>query len=93
LYSLFTYDCVALHDANSIIWFNVDARAAGLITNNNESPYWEEEVRELALWCQDKKLSQRKEKKKEMIVDFSEQRREHVPIHIKQDCSRESRQL
>jgi hypothetical protein len=46
---LFTHDCVALHDTNSIIKFADNTTVVGLITNNDESAY-REEVSELALW-------------------------------------------
>ena len=51
------------------------------MTNDDESAY-REEVRELALWCQDNNLSLNVSKTKEYIVDFRKQRREHTPIHI-----------
>jgi hypothetical protein len=41
LYSLFTYNCVAKHDYNTIIMF-VDDNSAGLITDNDEMAYQEE---------------------------------------------------
>ena len=43
LYSLFTHDCVAVHDSNTII----NTTVVGLITNDNETAY--REVRDLAL--------------------------------------------
>jgi hypothetical protein len=36
LYSLFTHNCVAAHDSNTIIKFDDDTRVVGLITNNDE---------------------------------------------------------
>ena len=47
LYSLFTHDCMARHDSNTIYKF-ADARC--LITDNDETAY-REEVRDLAVWC------------------------------------------
>ena len=41
----------------------------GLITDNNETAY-REEVRDLAVWCQDNNLSLNVIKTKEMIVDY-----------------------
>ena len=52
LYSLFTHDCVAKHDSNAIIKFADDTTVVGLITDNVETAY-REEVRDLAVWCQD----------------------------------------
>jgi hypothetical protein len=56
LYSLFTYDCVAMHDSNTIIKFADYTMVVGLITDNNETPN-REEIRNLAVWCQDNNLS------------------------------------
>jgi hypothetical protein len=42
LYSLFTYDCVAMHASNSIIKFADDTTVVSLITNNDETAYREE---------------------------------------------------
>jgi siderophore synthetase component len=46
LYSLFTHDCMASHDSNTIITFPDDTTVVGLITDNNETAYMEE-VRDL----------------------------------------------
>ncbi|CDQ57089.1 unnamed protein product [Oncorhynchus mykiss] len=46
LYSLFTHDCVAMHASNSIIKFADDTTVVGLITNNDETAYREEETAE-----------------------------------------------
>jgi hypothetical protein len=55
LYFLFTHDCIAAHDSNTIIKF-ADMTVVGLITDDNEAAY-REEVRDLAVWCQDNNLS------------------------------------
>ena len=81
LYSLFTHDCTARHDSNTIIKFADDTTVVGLITDNDETAYWEE-VRELAVWCQDNNLSLNVIKTKEMIVEYSKKRTEHAPILI-----------
>ena len=47
LYSLFTHDCVAKHDSNTIIKSADDTTVVGLITDNDETAY-REEVRDLA---------------------------------------------
>ena len=44
LYSLLTHDCVAKHDSNTIIKFADDTTVAGLITDNDETAYREEET-------------------------------------------------
>jgi gmma-aminobutyric acid receptor subunit gamma/cGMP-dependent protein kinase 2 len=56
LYSLFTHDQLSKHDSNTIIKFADDTTVVGLITDNYETAY-REEVRDLAVWCQDNKLS------------------------------------
>ena len=48
LYSLFTYNCVAKHDSNTIIKFADYTTVVGLITGNDETAY-REEVRDLAV--------------------------------------------
>ena len=40
LYSLFTHDCMARHDSNTIIKFADDATVVGLITDNDETETW-----------------------------------------------------
>ena len=56
LYSLFTHDCMAKHNSNTIIKFANNTKVVGLITDNEETAY-KEVVRELALWCQDNNIS------------------------------------
>ena len=53
----------------------------GLITDNDETAY-REEVRNLAMWCQDNNLSLNMTKTKEMIVDYRKKRTGHDPILI-----------
>ena len=55
LNSLITHDCMARQDSNTIITF-ADDTVVGMITDNDETTY-REEVRELAVWCQDNNLS------------------------------------
>ena len=81
LYSLFTRDCMARHDSNTIIKFANDTTVVGLITDNDETAY-REDVRDLAVWCQDSNLSLNVIKTKEMIVDYRKRRTEHAPILI-----------
>ena len=58
-----------------------DTTVVGLITDNNETAY-REEVRDLAMWCQDNNLSLNVIKTKQMIVDYRKKRTEHTPILI-----------
>ena len=80
LYSLFTHDCTARHDSNTIIKFADDTTVVGLIADNDETAY-REEVRDLTVWCKDN-LSLNVIKTKEMIVNYRKRRTEHVPILI-----------
>ena len=81
LYSLFTHDCIAKHDSNTMIKFADDTTVVGLITNNEQTAY-REEVRDLAVWCQDNNLSLNVIKTKELIVDYRKLSAEHIPILI-----------
>ena len=67
-------------DSNTIIKFADDTTVLGRITDNDETAY-REEVRDLAVWCQDN-LSLKMVKTKEMIVDYRKKRTEHAPILI-----------
>ena len=73
LYSLFTHDCMTKHDSNTIIKFADVTTVVGLITDNDETAY-REEVRDLAVWCQNNNLSLNMIKTKEKIVDYREGR-------------------
>ena len=81
LYSLFTHDCAARHYSNTIIKFVDDTTVVGLITDNHETAY-REEVRDLAVWCQDNNLSLNVFKTKEMIVNYRKRTTEHASILI-----------
>ena len=81
LYFLFTHDCVAKHDSNTIIKFANYITVVGLITDNDETAY-REGVRDLKVWCQDSNLSLNMIKTKEMIVDYRKRRAKHAPILI-----------
>jgi hypothetical protein len=72
---------MAKQDSNTIIKFVDDITEVGLITGNDEAAY-REEVRDLAVWCQDNNLSLTVIKTKEMIVDNIKRRTEHAPILI-----------
>ena len=81
LYSLFTHDCMARHNSNTIIKFADDTTVVGLITDNDETAY-REVIRDLAGWCQNNNLSLNVTKTKEMIVDYRKRSTEHTPILI-----------
>ena len=61
--------------------FSDNTTVVSLITNGDESAY-REEVRDLAVWCQDNILSLNVSKTKELIVDYRIKRGEHTPIQI-----------
>jgi hypothetical protein len=69
LYSLFTHDCMATHDSNTINKFAESMAVVDLITDGDETSY-REEVRELALWCQDDSLSINVRKTKKLVEDY-----------------------
>jgi hypothetical protein len=72
---------VAKHDSNTIIKFADDTTVVGLITDNDETAC-REEVRDLAVWCQDNNLYLNVSKTKELIVDYRKRRAEQAPINI-----------
>ena len=69
LYSLYTHDCAAMHNLNTIVKFADDMVVVGLITNNDERAYLQE-VSDLTTWGKDNSLLLNGEKTKEMVVDF-----------------------
>ena len=69
------------HNSNTIITFADDTTVVGLLTDNDETAY-REEVRDLAMWCQDNNLSLNVIQTKEMIVGYRKRRTEHAPILI-----------
>ena len=79
LYTLFTHDCTARHDYNTIIKFADDTTVVGRITDNNETAY-REEVRDLAVGGQDNNLFLNISKTKELIVDYRKRKAEHAPF-------------
>ena len=72
LYSLFTHNCVATHNSNTIIKFADDMTVVGLIIGDDETAY-REEVHDLAVWCQDNNLSLNISKTTELIVEKARQ--------------------
>ena len=78
---MFTHACTARLNSNTVVQFADDTTVVGLNTDNNETAY-SEEVRDLAVWCQDNNLSRNVIKTKEMIVDYRKKRTEHAPILI-----------
>jgi hypothetical protein len=60
---------VVKHDSNTIIKFADDTTVVGLVPKNNETAY-REEVRDLAVWCEDNNVSLNVSKTKKLIVDY-----------------------
>jgi hypothetical protein len=58
----------------------------GLITDDDETVY-REEVRDLAVWCQDHNLSFNVSKTKELIMDYRKWRAEERPYSHRRGCS------
>ena len=69
-----------MHDSNTIK-FSYDTTVVGLITDSNETAY-REEVRSLAVWCQDINLSLNVSKTKDLIVDYRRKRGETPPTGL-----------
>jgi hypothetical protein len=72
---------MAMHNANTIIKFSNKTTVVGLIIDHDETAY-REEVRYLAVWCQNNNLSLKVGKTKELIVVYRKWRAEHALIHI-----------
>jgi hypothetical protein len=83
---------MAKRDSNTIIKFADDTTVVGLITDIDETAY-REEVRDLAVWCQDNNLSLNVSKTKELIVAHRKSRTENAPIHIDGACSGAGREI
>ncbi|KAI5109316.1 gastrula zinc finger protein XlCGF28.1-like [Silurus meridionalis] len=81
LFTLLTYNCVAMHSSNHIIEFADDTTMVGLISKNDE-PTYREEVQRLTAWCGANNLSLSVDKTKEMVVDFRRAQSEHSPLII-----------
>ena len=55
-----------------------DTTTVGLITDNDETIAYREEVRDMIVWCQDNNVSFNVSKTKEMIVDYRKRRAKHL---------------
>jgi hypothetical protein len=82
LHSLFTHNCTARHNSNTIIKFSNDTTVSLVSVTNNDETADREEVRDLAMWRKDNNLSLNVIKTKEMIVDYRKRRAESAPILI-----------
>jgi cysteine sulfinate desulfinase/cysteine desulfurase-like protein len=79
MYSFFTHDCVTKHNFNTIISFADDTTLVSLFTDNDETDY-REEVRDLAVLCQENNLFLIVSKIKELIVDYRKRSNKLVSI-------------
>ena len=89
---LIVYGCVATHDSNIIIKFADDRLVVGLITDADNTAY-REEVRDLAVWCQDNNLFLNVSKTKEMIVRLQETEGRERPGPHRRGCSEAGQEL
>ncbi|KAF7691164.1 hypothetical protein HF521_011461 [Silurus meridionalis] len=79
---LYTYNCVATFNSNTIIKFADDTVLVGLISNNDETAYLQK-IKNLERWCQENNLLLNVSKTKELIVDFStKQEQSYQPLNI-----------
>ena len=82
LYSLYTHDCAARHNSNTIVKFADNTVVVGLITNNDKRAYLQE-VSDLTTWFKDNSLLLNGGKPTEMVMDFCPQRcRTYNPLLI-----------
>jgi hypothetical protein len=81
LYSLFTHDCMTMHNFNTIMKFSDNTTVVGLITDGNETAY-REEVRDLAVSFQDNNLSLNVAKTNGLILDNRKWKFKHAPVYI-----------
>ena len=81
LYSLFTHDCVAKHNSNTLIKFADNTTVVDLIIDNDETACGEE-VRDVRVWCYDNNLSLNVSKTKELIVDYRKRRAKQALINF-----------
>lgn len=85
LYSLYTYDCVLSHPANTIIKFVGDTTVTRLISGGDETAY-REEIQHLEAWCPTNSLMLKTTKAKEVIIDYRRISMDHAPLRINGDC-------
>lgn len=85
LYTLYTHDCVPLHDSDIIVRFADDTTVVGLISNGDETAY-REEVRRLSAWCSANNLLLNTTKTKEMVMDWRRMRVDPAPLQISGVC-------
>lgn len=78
---------------SNIIKFSDDTTVIGLIANNHEIAYREEEVRALSQWCKDNGLSVNVKKTKEFGYRRQEAGKNIQCTQNKQDSGRKSQQL
>ena len=83
LYSLYTHDCTANYNSNSIVKFADDTVVIGLISNNDVTAYLNK-IKMLTSWCNDNCLELNIAKTNELVVDFrrDKQRLHHTPLNI-----------
>ena len=81
LFTLFTNDCVSIHDSVIMIKFSDDTTLEGLINNGDENEY-REAVDHLVDWCNANNLELNVSKTKEIIIDFRRNKTPVTPLSI-----------
>eukprot|EP00061_Rhincodon_typus_P011598 g36741.t1 len=81
LHSLYTHNCVATFQTNTIYKSADDTTVVERITNNDELKY-RKELASLVTWYNENNLSLNVSKTKELIIDFRKNGVEHAPIYI-----------
>ena len=82
LYTIYTNDIRSPHDSVNLIKFADDTAIVGLISENDESQY-RNAIKDYTEWCDANFLELNVTKTKELIVDFSKNKRQNEDIKIK----------
>ena len=81
LYSIFTYDCVALYKNTVVIKFADDTTVCGLISQNAETLY-RALVESTVTWCAENNLTLNVTKTKEIIIDYRRNKNDKTPLVV-----------
>jgi len=81
LYSILTYDCVALYENTVVVKFADDTTVCGLISQNDETNY-RAQVESTVSWCSENNLTLNVAKTKEIIIDFRKNKNDKLPLII-----------
>ena len=84
LFSIYTNDCISLHENCSIVKYADDTVIIGKITDGNDDTFLTQ-VHEFVQWCDNNFLNLNVKKTKEMVFNFSRLRTEPMNITIKNE--------